>query len=59
MRPFASVAKKIVNQMKESGILLNTDGPDHNVMKIKPPMVFNENNALSLVEKLDGVLLKL
>ena len=59
LRPFASVAKKIVNQMKENGILLSTDGPDHNVMKIKPPMVFNENNALSLVEKLDGVLLKL
>jgi len=59
LRPFASLAKKIVNQMKENGILLSTDGPDHNVMKIKPPMVFNENNALSLVEKLDGVLLKL
>ena len=59
LRPFASLAKKIVNQMKENGILLSTDGPDHNVMKIKPPMVFNEKNALSLVEKLDGILLKL
>ena len=48
----------VVDQMKENGILLSTDGPDHNVMKIKPPMVFNEKNALSLVEKLDEVLLK-
>ena len=58
LRPCASVAKKVVDQMKENGILLSTDGPDHNVMKIKPPMVFNEKNALSLVEKLDEVLLK-
>ena len=58
LKPNKTLAAKIVNQMKENGILLSTDGPDHNVMKIKPPMVFNEKNALSLVEKLDGILLK-
>ena len=44
--------------MKENGILLSTDGPDHNVIKIKPPMVFNDENALFFVETLDKILIK-
>ena len=36
----------IVEQMKERGFLLSTDGPLHNVLKIKPPMVFSKKNAL-------------
>ena len=32
------------------------DGPDHNVLKIKPPMVFTKDNALELAETLDKVL---
>jgi len=35
---------------------LSADGPDHNVIKIKPPMVFNEKNAYFLTENLDLVL---
>ncbi len=30
----------IVEKMKEKGFLLSTDGPLHNVLKIKPPLVF-------------------
>ena len=56
--PDEKAAKEIVNLMKENGILLSTDGPDHNVIKIKPPMVFNDNNALFLVETLDKILIK-
>ena len=26
--------------MKDHGILLSTDGPEHNVIKMKPPLVF-------------------
>ena len=44
--------------MKENGILLSTDGPDRNVIKIKPPMVFNDEDALFLVETFDKILLK-
>ena len=46
----------LINKMKERGILLITDGPFENVIKFKPPMVFNRHNADQLVENLDQVL---
>ena len=56
LEPAAIEADLLVNEMKEKGILLSTDGPDHNVIKIKPPMVFNRENALYLIEKLNKIL---
>ena len=56
LEPAAAEADHIVNEMKGKGILLGTDGPDHNVIKVKPPMVFSRENALSLVETLDTIL---
>ena len=41
--------------MRELGILLSTDGPLHNVLKIKPPMVFSKENADHLADALDLV----
>lgn len=49
-------ASSIVEEMKERGILLSTDGPLHNVLKIKPPMVFTKENAQTFLENLDQVL---
>jgi 4-aminobutyrate aminotransferase-like enzyme len=54
--PAAAQASYIANRMKERGILLSTDGPFHNVLKIKPPMVFTEENADFLVGTLDEIL---
>lgn len=39
--PATVEADNIVNQMRDEGILLGTDGPDHNVLKIRPPMPFS------------------
>ena len=36
--------------MREEGILLGTDGPHHNVVKIRPPMPFDSADADRLVE---------
>ena len=47
---------QIVNAMKEKGILISSDGPDHNIIKIKPPLVFNRENALFFTETLDEIL---
>ncbi|NML23483.1 aminotransferase class III-fold pyridoxal phosphate-dependent enzyme [Pseudoflavitalea sp. G-6-1-2] len=46
----------IVQRMKERGFLLSTDGPLHNVLKIKPPLVFTKDNASQMVKHLDEVL---
>jgi 4-aminobutyrate aminotransferase-like enzyme len=54
--PVASEAQTIVNQMKDKELLLSTDGSDHNVIKIKPPLVFNKKNADELVKKIDETM---
>ncbi|MEO0468274.1 MAG: aminotransferase class III-fold pyridoxal phosphate-dependent enzyme [Bacteroidota bacterium] len=53
--PDAEKASYLANRMRERGILMSTDGPDHNVIKIKPPMVFNQQNADFLLENLRKV----
>ena len=58
LTPASDEAEKIANDMKDHGILISTDGPDHNVLKIKPPMVFTKDNADQLAETLDRVLIQ-
>ena len=54
--PATVEANRIVNRMREEGILLGTDGPSHNVLKIRPPMPFSLNDADRLITTLDPVL---
>src|SRR5581483_5641966 len=56
LAPAAAQATYIANRMRERGILLSTDGPFHNVLKIKPPLVFSAENADALVTTLDQIL---
>ena len=56
LEPADKEADQIVNVMKEKGILISTDGPDRNILKIKPPLVFNRENALFLTKTLDEIL---
>ena len=58
MIPAADEAEIVVNSMKEKGILISSDGPDHNVLKIKPPLVFNKKNANFFLESFETVLSK-
>ena len=55
-RPSAAITNYVVERMKERGVLLSADGPDHNVIKIKPPMPFSQRDATRLVSELDRVL---
>ena len=57
--PDAAAADEVVNHMKERGILLSTDGPDHNVLKIKPPLVLIADDVDETVAALDTVLANL
>jgi 4-aminobutyrate aminotransferase-like enzyme/Ser/Thr protein kinase RdoA (MazF antagonist) len=54
--PAAAQADYIVNRLRDLGFLVSTDGPWHNVLKLKPPMPFSSNDATRLVEALAGVL---
>jgi 4-aminobutyrate aminotransferase-like enzyme/Ser/Thr protein kinase RdoA (MazF antagonist) len=57
--PAGREAAYVANRMRDLGILLGTDGPDHNVVKIRPPMPFSETDADRLVEAMDQVLAEL
>jgi len=54
--PAGDEAAYVVNRMREHGILLSTDGPFHNVLKVKPPLCFTRGDADRLVETLGRVL---
>lgn len=56
LEPADDEATIVIERMKARGILLSTDGPLHNVLKIKPPMPFAAENAEALVTHLDAVL---
>ncbi|QBD78039.1 aminotransferase class III-fold pyridoxal phosphate-dependent enzyme [Ktedonosporobacter rubrisoli] len=56
LEPAAEQAAYIANRMRDHGILISTDGPLHNALKIKPPIVFDEANADLLIAALDKIL---
>ncbi len=56
LEPAAAEASYIAERMRDHGILISTDGPLHNVLKIKPPLVFTEADADRLVATLDKIL---
>ena len=56
LEPADDEATYVINRMREEGILMGTDGPLHNVLKINPPLVFGEEDADRLAELLDRIL---
>ncbi|MDE2833634.1 MAG: aminotransferase class III-fold pyridoxal phosphate-dependent enzyme [Bacteroidota bacterium] len=54
--PAAEEAGYVANRLAELGVLVSTDGPDNNVIKIKPPLVFDQDDADELVTQLERVL---
>jgi 4-aminobutyrate aminotransferase-like enzyme/Ser/Thr protein kinase RdoA (MazF antagonist) len=54
--PAPELASSAVDRARDAGVLLSTDGPDHNVVKIKPPLSFGHPEADRLVETLDRAL---
>jgi 4-aminobutyrate aminotransferase-like enzyme/Ser/Thr protein kinase RdoA (MazF antagonist) len=59
LEPAGPEASFVANRMREMGVLLGTDGPHHNVVKIRPPMPFDEANADLLVDVFESALRKL
>jgi len=56
LEPAPEQAAFVIEQMKDRGILISTDGPLHNVLKIKPPLAFTARDAECLIETLDDIL---
>lgn len=54
--PATEEAHRIVNAMRNNAILIGTDGPSHNVLKIRPPMPFTMNDADHLLTTLQKAL---
>jgi 4-aminobutyrate aminotransferase-like enzyme/Ser/Thr protein kinase RdoA (MazF antagonist) len=59
LAPAAAEATYVVNRLREEGILIGTDSPLHNVLKIRPPMPFGSADAARLIETLDRVMREL
>ncbi|MGH6934306.1 MAG: aminotransferase class III-fold pyridoxal phosphate-dependent enzyme [Dongiaceae bacterium] len=56
LEPAPRETKAIIEAMKRRGILLSIDGPLYNVIKIKPPMVFNHADCDQFLAALGDVL---
>ena len=51
--PAAEMLASAIERSRDTGVLFSSDGPDHNVLKIKPPMPFTEADADLLLSVFD------
>jgi 4-aminobutyrate aminotransferase-like enzyme len=56
LEPATEEASEIVNRLRDDGILIGTDGPHHNVLKIRPPMPFTIEDADILASALASLV---
>jgi 4-aminobutyrate aminotransferase-like enzyme len=54
--PATAQADYVVNRLRDRGILAGTDGPHHNVIKLRPPLIFSEADADLFVITLESIL---
>ncbi len=54
--PLPEVTDRILEQLKEDGIILGKNGLHRNVLAFQPPLVISENDIDYLVERLDAAL---
>jgi 4-aminobutyrate aminotransferase-like enzyme len=54
--PAGAAAAAVVEEVKARGVLISSDGPDHDVLKVKPPMVLTEADVDRFVTALDEAL---
>ena len=49
LHPLAEKTDYVINRMKEFGILMSSDRPNHTIIKIKPPLTFTIENAKEVI----------
>jgi 4-aminobutyrate aminotransferase-like enzyme len=55
-KPARAEADRIVNLMRENGVLMGTNGINYNVLKLRPPMPFGKPEADLMLSTLDMCL---
>jgi 4-aminobutyrate aminotransferase-like enzyme len=55
--PATREAAALKEALKQHGILISTDGPDDNVLKIKPPLVISEADCDHFLRALRDILI--
>lgn len=55
LEPATEEASYICNRMRDLGVLIGTDGPYDNVLKIRPPMPFSKDDAVVLISTLKRI----
>ncbi|MFO7912497.1 MAG: aminotransferase class III-fold pyridoxal phosphate-dependent enzyme, partial [Desulfotignum sp.] len=55
LEPADTEASFVVNRMRDKGILMGTDGPLHNVVKIRPPLVITKQDADTIADTMDEI----
>jgi 4-aminobutyrate aminotransferase-like enzyme len=54
--PDRELADRIVNALRDRGVLTGSIGPDDNILKFRPPMVLSERDADYMLEVLAETL---
>src|SRR5271157_2092872 len=54
--PATAQAHYVVNRLRDLGILTGTDGPHHNVLKLRPPLIFSASDAAFFTSTLSSIL---
>jgi len=54
--PATDQASYVVNRLRDRGVLTGTDGQYHNVIKLRPPLIFSDADADLFVSTLEAVL---
>ena len=54
--PAGLEARKVVNDMRENGVLISKIGAGDNILKLRPPLVFSREHADLFVDTLDHAL---
>ncbi|MGB0959412.1 MAG: aminotransferase class III-fold pyridoxal phosphate-dependent enzyme [Halocynthiibacter sp.] len=55
-KPATAIADYVLNRMRENRILMGTEGPHHNILKIRPPLTIDENGIDMILSVMDEVL---
>ena len=54
--PATALTKRVVNELRNRGLLTGSIGPHANILKLRCPMVFSRENADFALERIDASL---